>query len=71
MPRPSPLSRWGARPSRRQHVDKLEDHELRPQFLEELQVLLSTVYKNARVKRLYNQNLNGSSACSQHHSPAP
>jgi len=46
-----------------QQVDKLSEQELRPQFVEELKTLISQVYKNARPKRLYNQNLNGSSTC--------
>ena len=49
----------------KQHVDKLTEQELRPQFVEELHALISLVYKNAKPKRLYNNNLNGSSTRSR------
>lgn len=45
-----------------QHMESVKDSDLRPLFVEELEAFISMVYAGCKIKRLFNENLNGASA---------
>jgi len=42
-----------------QHLEQATEADFRPQFLEELDEFMTTIFSNSKPKRLYKENLNG------------